>query len=1479
MLIYDRLRKKGAKIGDYLANESAKKAFAELREAVVADALLHVPDYEAAANAVETGRPFEIYIDASEYAWGCVLSQRMAPGGAPRPIAIFSRSFNETEQAWSAFERELYGLREGLAACEPYTKGFKVIVLTDHKNNLFTGSLLANRRVNKKLLRWAIDLEELGDKVQRVWIRGVDNILGDPPSRNPSDRDVCRRLKVPAGPVRRIIQKMFEAPMEMDEEIAAMHTFLDGLDDAEEHPRSKKTAGQQRDAPAADSSPTDPSAADATPPSPLKAPAPVDPSDQANPPIEQTPCMDAGTAATPTQSAAQPTPATDTAGPEAAAETSSLDVSASWPSSLFDSAPDALETNSEPVSFLYCAGPHGSRYPLDLALIPPADEEEVAAVTLTSTSLDGVFPRKHLTQFLPARTAGGEDAGTKKDPRAPSDPKVLPYRIAHVVDDRGENFVVQYQEKQKCLDGVLRKSMWYQCKNKTCTPGSVEHKNGHLKAEAAAWAHVEQVLARGESADLVDARYGTGELRGTGRFRHHGDPHEDFRFYSHPRRPDFNKGGSVIWRPGRDTLSPAAEYCKDCRFVRRMGTGVEIWQCSGHDVHTGEPAAEEWPPGFADAPLQNLTLVEVFSGIEADGGCMLSRCWEAAGGSAIRYDSRIDETHNFFEDAEFWKEHLEHPKDAYHFAFPCHHMSIAHSTPRVRTAECPYGDEADEDTAYYNRLARLMVDRMLKLVAGGAMILLEQPLLSYLLLFRELQGLMGMPGIFLLRADDCMSGTPYMKPRAWFTTAASLAGSTAAVCSHPNPHPEQITGGGKSRSTAPYPKVLVIKLVEGVISELEVNGSLVNNVAKEAAQLYLESLGARRRLRKAAPTMAFSAPPFDSWVASGAAKVRQIRHGTAIASHTVGDDLTTPASDPAPEAAEPGNEEPPTGSAVFTAVSGSLGQFERKELQRLQREDPDFRDIWVAHAALLQLEATAEGTAVSDAALYEAVRRDIVDANGRNRSKRADTAVVVMGQYSLVDGLLFRKVWQETDNSHGDRLVIPAGGRRAFMFNGRRYRLPLRRAMLLLYHDSETMGGHASARDTLAKLERNVWWPTLERDTSNWVHACSVCRLTKPQAGITTDQRMELHDRPFRVLFTDAIGPIHPKDGEFEYLFHAEDPFSRWCWVAPAKSDSAEEWAAFLVEQVFFDICGFPAVLRTDRGAAYTSSLVAAVNAMLGVTHVFGSAFHPEPQGYIESRHKPINSVLAAYASAHPENWARWARLAQWVLRATPRADRGGRSPYELVCGLVPQGPIDSLFRKINSTRTMSCEDYVAGLRDNLQKIHEEIGMQIRADHSAKQSRAERTAEPSHIFQVGDMVFLKRPPAALQSKRGGRATVSQRLLPNADPQLYEIAKVISPQTVVLRHPDTKETALGFGNPVSTARLIPFDLPYLETPMDNGTPLYLEIYRQGQWIAGRIVSQSATGAVRVEYDDKSEETVQLDREEYRWVYPRTARPNG
>ena len=56
-------------------------------------------------------------------------------------------------------------------------------------------------------------------------------MLGDAPSRNPEDRDMVKGLRIPCGPVRRIIREMFACPNATPEEHAEVEAFAERLED------------------------------------------------------------------------------------------------------------------------------------------------------------------------------------------------------------------------------------------------------------------------------------------------------------------------------------------------------------------------------------------------------------------------------------------------------------------------------------------------------------------------------------------------------------------------------------------------------------------------------------------------------------------------------------------------------------------------------------------------------------------------------------------------------------------------------------------------------------------------------------------------------------------------------------------------------------------------------------------------------------------------------------------------------------------------------------------------------------------------------------------------------------------------------------------------------------------------------------------------------------------------------------------------
>ena len=128
--------------------------------------------------------------------------------------------------------------------------------------------------------------------------------------------------------------------------------------------------------------------------------------------------------------------------------------------------------------------------------------------------------------------------------------------------------------------------------------------------------------------------------------------------------------------------------------------------------------------------------------------------------------------------------------------------------------------------------------------------------------------------------------------------------------------------------------------------------------------------------------------------------------------------------------------------------------------------------------------------------------------------------------------------------------------------------------------------------------------------------------------------------------------------------------FSRFCWLIPLKEKTAPEVAKGLLRDVFLDLAGFPAVLRSDNASEFVSEVVAIMNAELGVHHITGSSYHPQSQGMVERMHRTLNDVMTALVRDYPDTWELRLKPAQFVLRVSPSKALGGRSPYEVVTGM-----------------------------------------------------------------------------------------------------------------------------------------------------------------------------------------------------------------
>ena len=159
-----RLLEKDAKF-DF--DESCRFAFEEFKSRLVIAPIMLTPDWN---------NDFEIMCDASDYAMGAVLGQRIEK--IFKAIYYASKTFNETQENYSTTEKEML---EMVFACEkfrPYILGSHVIVHTDHAAIKY---LMAKKEAKPRLIRWVLLLQEFDIEIKDK--KGSDNVIADHLSR------------------------------------------------------------------------------------------------------------------------------------------------------------------------------------------------------------------------------------------------------------------------------------------------------------------------------------------------------------------------------------------------------------------------------------------------------------------------------------------------------------------------------------------------------------------------------------------------------------------------------------------------------------------------------------------------------------------------------------------------------------------------------------------------------------------------------------------------------------------------------------------------------------------------------------------------------------------------------------------------------------------------------------------------------------------------------------------------------------------------------------------------------------------------------------------------------------------------------------------------------------------------------------------------------------------------------------------------
>lgn len=195
----------------------------------------------------------------------------------------------------------------------------------------------------------------------------------------------------------------------------------------------------------------------------------------------------------------------------------------------------------------------------------------------------------------------------------------------------------------------------------------------------------------------------------------------------------------------------------------------------------------------------------------------------------------------------------------------------------------------------------------------------------------------------------------------------------------------------------------------------------------------------------------------------------------------------------------------------------------------------------------------------------------------------------------------------------------------------------MQRDIIKQIHDK----GHFAVRKVEQILRKEYWFSRMREKIEKVIRNCVACILADRKHGKQEGflRPLPKGNAPLEVFHIDYLGPIPSTKKSYAHLLDVVDSFTKFTWLYPTKSTTAEEAITRLKKQAV--LFGNPRRIIPDRGAAFTSHAFRDYCLNENVEHVLVTAGVPRLNGQVERINRIVIPILTKLTALNPRDWCK----------------------------------------------------------------------------------------------------------------------------------------------------------------------------------------------------------------------------------------------